>query len=167
MFRHIWARTFHDGQYIGDVSGWWKATRQGSGEVAWSKGGVWKGNWSDDRPHTGSGTLHRPDGTFEGSLVEGRRAQGKMQWSSGDTWVGEWRDDKSFTGTGSIHHQNGMMPEGAPLPHSAPSGRYQVEMKQSRIVSILNYWNEDGKHASKCAKRPVTHKCMLSPVNQA
>ena len=84
-----------------------KGKAQGNGIGVWRNGGIYEGEWRNNRRH-GEGRFEwSDDEVYEGDYVEGKReGNGTYFWTSGQKYVGEWKNDKR-EGEGVLYNEYG------------------------------------------------------------
>ena len=100
------------------VSGWTYAgyfingIANGYGEVKYSDGDVYKGEWKDSK-YNGYGEIKSPDGyVYKGKWKLGFKfGYGEVKYSDGDVYKGEWKDSK-YNGYGVYKFNNGDVYKG-------------------------------------------------------
>jgi len=121
---------YTDSSYEGQ---WVDNMRSGPGKLIWDNGGQWEGDFQNDIPWEGSGTIYSKDSNgftlryegeykngkrngfgkreyarcvFEGQWVDGtRNGPGKLTWNDGGQWEGDFKDNSPWNGSGTIYIQ--------------------------------------------------------------
>jgi hypothetical protein len=98
----------NDYTYVGDFVG---GRREGQGQLSWSNGDVYKGEWRFDLYHgRGVFTLAKKGEIFEGVFAQGQYSQGKYTYASGDVYEGQFkqglrsgRGTYRYAGSGEVY----------------------------------------------------------------
>jgi hypothetical protein len=91
----------NDYTYIGDFVG---GRREGQGQLSWSNGDVYKGEWRFDLYHgRGIFTFAKKGEIFEGTFAQGQYTQGKYTYASGDVYDGQFKQGLR-TGRGTYRY---------------------------------------------------------------
>ena len=104
------------------------------GLMQWPDGGVYLGNWKNDR-RDGRGTYAWPDGKeyigdWKEGIIEGA---GRVTWPDGREYIGPWRDGR-IHGRGSLTwYQNGV-----------PAQVYEGRWAEGKAEGLGNMTFEDG-----------------------
>lgn len=103
---YSWANSYNrDSIYFGELNE--EGLRHGYGEITYSNGDIYKGNWTNDK-HDGRGVyIWKEYGRYEGDFVEGKmQGNGKRVYHSGNVYVGQFIDGKKH-GPGTMKYTNG------------------------------------------------------------
>lgn len=103
---YSWANSYNrDSIYFGEMNE--EEQRHGYGEINYSNGDIYKGNWAADK-HDGRGVyIWKDHGRYEGDFVEGKmQGNGKRVYQSGNVYVGQFVDGKKH-GQGTMKYTNG------------------------------------------------------------
>lgn len=147
--------------YIGGFNS--SGERNGSGELLWSNGDRYVGNFLDGTRH-GQGTLYFADGSefvgtwaynfmhgegtrrfpngdiYMGEYCDGKRSGvGRFYFANGDMYHGDWHDDK-FHGFGRFYYSNGQRFEGT-FCKSKRHGKGKLQRNDGSL-DIYNYNND-------------------------